>query len=88
SDTIPKEVGDLTATTQKDMAWTLFNHCYQALAYYKAPGWILFLDSIPTTATQKIQKHRIFSATEDPRQRLGIVDCRDLKKRHQKKQDS
>uniref|UniRef100_UPI0040482615 AMP-binding protein n=1 Tax=Orrella sp. TaxID=1921583 RepID=UPI0040482615 len=88
SDTAQKTAGDLTAVGHEDKALALFEHCYQALAYYKAPGWILFLDSIPTTATQKIQKHRIFSATEDPRQRLGIVDCRDLKKRHQKKQDS
>jgi acyl-CoA synthetase (AMP-forming)/AMP-acid ligase II len=87
-DTIQVDLGDLTTTDHKERAWTLFNYCYHALAYYKAPGWILFLESIPTTATQKIQKHRIFSATEDPRQRSGIVDCRDLKKRHQIKQDS
>lgn len=63
-------------------AHALFQHCYKELAYYKAPGWVLFLPSIPTTGTQKIQKHRIFKAGEDPRQRPGIVDCRDLKKRH------
>lgn len=63
-------------------AHALFRHCYQQLAYYKAPGWVLFLPSIPTTGTQKIQKHRIFKAGEDPRQRPDIVDCRDLKKRH------
>lgn len=76
--------GDLRAGGHEETARTLFEHCYQALAYYKAPGWILFLPSIPTTATQKIQKHRIFNANEDPRQRPGIVDCRVFKKRHPK----
>jgi acyl-CoA synthetase (AMP-forming)/AMP-acid ligase II len=51
------------------------------LAYYKAPGWILFLPSLPTTGTQKIQKHQIFSTGEDPRTRTGIHDLRTLKKR-------
>lgn len=88
SDTASREVGDFAAAAHEEMALTLFNHCYQALAYFKAPGWILFLPSIPTTATQKIQKHRIFAVNEDPRQRPGIVDCRDLKKRRPKNSDT
>ncbi len=51
------------------------------LAYYKAPGWVLFLDALPTTGTQKIQKHQIFSTGEDPRARASIFDLRHLKKR-------
>src|SRR5207302_1829567 len=26
------------------------------LAYFKAPGWMLFVDRLPTTGTQKVQK--------------------------------
>ena len=51
------------------------------LAYYKAPGWVLFLDALPTTGTQKIQKHEIFSTGEDPRTKAGIFDLRHMKKR-------
>jgi crotonobetaine/carnitine-CoA ligase len=51
------------------------------LAYYKAPGWILFADKLPTTGTQKVQKTQIFPADEDPRQRAGAVDFRARKKR-------
>jgi acyl-CoA synthetase (AMP-forming)/AMP-acid ligase II len=51
------------------------------LAYYKAPGWVLFLNALPTTGTQKIQKHQIFSTGEDPRGKAGIFDLRHLKKR-------
>lgn len=66
---------------QTALAHQIFWYCDDQLAYYKAPGWILFLSELPTTGTQKIQKHRIFRDGEDPRQRRDIVDCRALKKR-------
>lgn len=75
-----------TPEQRQEKAHALFEHCYEALAYYKAPGWILFMPSLPTTGTQKIQKHRIFSAQEDPRERSEIVDCRALKKQQAKRQ--
>lgn len=62
-------------------ARVLFEHCHQHLAYYKAPGWLWLTDSIPTTATQKIQKHQIFEPGVDPRTLNGMVDLRALKKR-------
>ncbi len=62
-------------------ARTLFDFCNTHLAYYKAPGWLWFTDAIPTTATQKIQKHSLFAAGTDPRQLPGMVDLRALKKR-------
>ncbi|WP_372828004.1 AMP-binding protein [Polaromonas sp.] len=59
----------------------LFEHCNSNLAYYKAPGWLYLTDSIPTTATQKIQKHQIFEPELDPRTLPGMQDLRALKKR-------
>jgi acyl-CoA synthetase (AMP-forming)/AMP-acid ligase II len=59
----------------------LFQHCYERMAYYKAPGWIHFLDSLPTTGTQKIQKHTIYPNGIDPRTAPGVVDLRARKKR-------
>jgi acyl-CoA synthetase (AMP-forming)/AMP-acid ligase II len=59
----------------------LFNWCRERIAYYKAPGWILFREHLPTTGTQKIQKSQIFEAGVDPRTAPGIVDLRDRKKR-------
>jgi acyl-CoA synthetase (AMP-forming)/AMP-acid ligase II len=53
----------------------------ERLAYYKAPGWLLFLPALPTTGTQKLQKHQIFEPNEDPRTRAGIHDLRALKRR-------
>ena len=63
-------------------ARALFDWCFARQAYYKAPGWLLFVDSLPTTGTQKIQKAQIFDADEDPRENPAINDFRALKKRH------
>lgn len=67
--------------SREDVARQLFDFCHQQLAYYKAPGWLWFADSIPTTGTQKIQKHRIFLEGIDPRTLAGMIDLRALKKR-------
>jgi crotonobetaine/carnitine-CoA ligase len=55
--------------------------CLERLAYFKAPGWILFLDRLPTTGTQKVQKTQIFGKGADPRRHPGAIDLRDGKKR-------
>ncbi len=60
---------------------TLFAHCDSQHAYFKAPGWIYFTDTLPTTGTQKIQKHQIFPAGGDPRTLPGMFDLRARKKR-------
>ena len=59
----------------------LFGHCHAELSYYKAPGWVWITDHIPTTSTQKIQKHQIFEPGIDPRTLPGMVDLRALKRR-------
>jgi acyl-CoA synthetase (AMP-forming)/AMP-acid ligase II len=61
------------------LADRLFALCFDKLTYYKAPGWILFIDSMPMTETQKVQKTKIFSEGEDPRLRPGISDFRSRK---------
>jgi acyl-CoA synthetase (AMP-forming)/AMP-acid ligase II len=60
---------------------TLFAHCDAQLAYFKAPGWIYFTGTLPTTGTQKIQKHQIFPSGADPRTLAGMFDLRARKKR-------
>ncbi len=62
-------------------ALSLFQFCFERLAYYKAPGWIWFADSLPTTGTQKIQKHTIFPEAHDPRTVPGMIDLRAAKRR-------
>jgi acyl-CoA synthetase (AMP-forming)/AMP-acid ligase II len=53
----------------------------ERLAYFKVPGWIVFVDDLPTTSTQKVQKGLIFAEGQDPRQHPGAFDLRDLKRR-------
>ena len=55
--------------------------CLERIAYFKAPGWVLFLDRLPTTGTQKVQKTQIFPRGEDPRARPGALDLREGKRR-------
>jgi acyl-CoA synthetase (AMP-forming)/AMP-acid ligase II len=69
------------ALAPKEAATALFQHCNEQLAYYKAPGWVHIVQSLPTTGTQKIQKHNIYPAGTDPRRLPDIVDLRALKRR-------
>lgn len=71
---------DTSAGTQAT-ADTLFEHCFAQLAYFKAPGWLYFTPSLPTTGTQKIQKHQIFPAGSDFLSLPGMFDLRPRKKR-------
>ena len=61
------------------MAEALFAWCFERLTYYKAPGWVRFLDDIPVTGTQKIQKHAMFAPGEAATD--SAHDFRDRKKR-------
>ena len=69
------------ADTDQAAAKAIVEACLARLAYFKVPAWILFVASLPTTATQKLQKTQIFQAGEDPRQRAGVFDFRALKQR-------
>nr|WP_315489370.1 AMP-binding protein [uncultured Rhodoferax sp.] len=71
-----------TGSETADTARALFDFCHANLAYYKAPGWMWFAAEIPTTGTQKIQKHRIFPEGQDPRTLPGMFDLRAFKKRN------
>ena len=65
----------------KEVAEILFNHALEKMAYFKAPGYILFMDDLPVTGTQKVVKHKIFEADIDPRNLTGVFNFTSLKKR-------
>lgn len=71
---------DMSLAT-RETAEFLFGHCNAELAYFKAPGWLHFVESLPTTGTQKIQKHSLYPAGTDPRAMPGIFDLRSMKRR-------
>ena len=65
----------------KALADELMALALEKLSYFKAPGWWLFVDSLPTTGTQKVQKQEIFPKGTDPRAQPGVIDTRGRKKR-------
>jgi acyl-CoA synthetase (AMP-forming)/AMP-acid ligase II len=69
---------DRTASAAADI--TAF--CLQHLAYYKAPGYIAFVDSLPLTATQKLQRGELKALARGLPGTPKCVDTRHLKKRH------
>ena len=66
------------AGADRAAAEALQDLCLERLAYYKAPGHVLFLDRLPLTSTQKVQKVRLFPDGTDPR---GVAGCHDLRAR-------
>jgi acyl-CoA synthetase (AMP-forming)/AMP-acid ligase II len=55
--------------------------CMQQLAYYKAPGYVAFVDGLPLTATNKIQRAELKELARALPGTPGCVDTRHLKKR-------
>ena len=43
-------------STPRRLARDIASWCVERLAYYKAPGFIAFVNELPLTATQKIQR--------------------------------
>lgn len=64
-----------------ETADSIFEHAMDQLAYFKAPGWILYMDSLPRTASEKLQKAVLVPAGEDPGLMPGIIDMRAKKQR-------
>ena len=58
------------------VAWAL-----EQLAYYKVPGWVAFVDALPLTATQKIQRGELKTLAAALPGTARCVDTRSMKKR-------
>jgi crotonobetaine/carnitine-CoA ligase len=69
----PNAAGE--ALARELTAWGL-----ERLAYFKAPAWYLFVDSLPTGTSQKVQKISLFPPGVDPRKERGTIDLRRLKR--------
>jgi len=55
--------------------------CLQQLAYYKAPGYVAFVENLPLTATQKVQRGDLKALARGLPGTPGCIDTRHLKKR-------
>jgi len=71
-------------TADIHLAKKLFNFVNERLSYFKSPGWVKFLDSLPKTGSQKIQKHLIIGGIHSPKSDQLTYDLRGLKRRSKK----
>ncbi|HYF59247.1 MAG TPA: AMP-binding protein [Burkholderiaceae bacterium] len=71
----------LDAAGRDALARELVGLALEQLAYFKAPGWVAFVDALPLTPTQKVQRGELkaLAATLPGTERC--VDTRALKKR-------
>lgn len=72
---IAKDPADVASEASRAaLAQEIFDWCFERMAYFKAPGWVLFVDSLPTGTSAKVQKIHIFPPGVDPRQQPGVID--------------
>ncbi len=55
--------------------------CLERLAYFKAPGWVAFVQTLPTTATNKVQKGQLAELAATLCLAPGTHDLRASKRR-------
>jgi acyl-coenzyme A synthetase/AMP-(fatty) acid ligase len=70
-----------TLADRTALARELLSFCTERLAYYKAPGYVVFVDSLPRTATEKIQRAKLKELAVARVRTPECVDLRALKKR-------
>ncbi len=78
---VPALLNELRDVLACALATALFEHCRERLAYYKLPGYIVFVDRLPTTSTQKMRKHDLGPLAMRPLDHSGCHDLRALKQR-------
>ena len=44
------------SAADRETALSIQDWCLERLAYFKAPGYVAFLDELPVTSTNKVQK--------------------------------
>jgi acyl-CoA synthetase (AMP-forming)/AMP-acid ligase II len=59
----------------REAAISIQDWCLERLAYFKAPGHVAFLDALPTTATNKVQKAKLADFA------VNAADSYDLRER-------
>lgn len=64
-----------------ELATEIIGWCLTQLAYYKAPGFIAFVETLPLTATQKIQRGVLKTLAAELLEAPETLDLRGMKKR-------
>jgi len=69
------------AFASAQLAASIVDHALAQLAYYKAPGYVAFVDALPLTASQKIQRGQLRELAQSLPGTANCVDTRSMKKR-------
>ncbi len=72
---------DADETAKLQIATSIVDHALAQLAYYKAPGYIAFIDALPLTPSQKIQRGELRALALTLPSRSNCIDTRSMKKR-------
>jgi len=70
----PADAEDAAATAKEIVA-----RCVARLAYFKAPGYVAFVDTLPVTATQKLQRGETRAMAARLVREGAAIDLRELK---------
>ena len=70
-----------SASPVRDTALSIQQHCLERLSYFKAPGYVAFVDELPVTSTNKVQKARLADFASNPLASPRCFDLRDGKRR-------
>jgi len=62
----------------RENALSIQDWCLERLSYFKAPGLVAFIDALPVTATNKVQKAKLADFAVNPQ---NCFDLRDRKRR-------
>ena len=76
---VPRQ--QLNEAERAAFAQVVAQFCRERLAYFKAPGYVGFCETLPLTATEKIQRARLKELGQALLSSPACVDLRDLKKR-------
>ena len=71
--------------SEEQVARQIFQHCYDTLVYFKAPGYIAFLQELPLTASQKPKRAELKILCRELVERKACFDLRDMKRRQHKR---
>ena len=77
------ETAPADAAARADAARDIVQWSLQQLAYYKAPGYVAFVDSLPLTTTNKIQRGEMKALAPTLPGTAGCVDTTAMKKRQE-----
>ena len=72
--------GSVDPGDAQSLAEDLVRYCLKRLAYFKAPGYVAFVDALPHTTTEKLDRAALKSLAADLLDRGDCVDTCSLKR--------